>query len=664
MTPSSIASPPVDLYGQETELALLAALRPHLSSPSLVDVGAERGGLAAGLLAHGYGPAHLIEPASDNVEALREALGTRPDVTVLPIAAGTADGEARLHLAEDASGRPLPAFNALSPPAEETGGVHWHEGDRVELRSLGSLVEDGTIPEEVGLLKVDTEGADRDVVAGMGALRCEALMLEHWLDIPEATGPCPWTLDELLELLEPRGLRRFAYVNHHGAATRVTFDRAEPEVGDFGNLVFMTDALHASAQAALELVAERAGALSDAVVSAEAKQGQIELLTAALDERSALLDESAAEADRLRAETDHLRNEADRLIIEIEELTADVTESRRYIGDLRGRINQLEEGVVIGGPVVRRLRRLERPRTTRLRHWRAPRLGTLRQHSPRPIRVPRRQLRLRLPANPPTIAIVTPSYDQGEFVERTIRSVLDQGYPALRYAVQDGGSNDGTRAILDEYRSRLTACASEPDDGQGDAINKGFERVDGEIMGWLNSDDVLLPGALAAVARHFANHPETDVVYGHRALIDDCDNQIGAWIMPPHEDGTLELVDFIPQETLFWRRRIWERAGGRIDPSFRYALDWDLLLRFLDAGARFERLPYVIGGFRVHPDQKTTGQLEVGLEEVHQIRLDRHGRRIAQDEAWELVQPYLRRHVVHHTLHQLEMRVPALRATL
>ena len=653
----------MDLYEQETELALLAALRPHLSSASFIDVGAERGGLAAGLLAYGYGPAHLIEPAPDNVGALRETLAERPDVEVLAIAAGAADGEARIHLAEDSSGTPLPAFNALEPPPE-AGGVRWREGGTVELRSLDSLVADGAIPREVGLLKIDTEGGDRDVIVGMGALACEALMLEHWLDIPESTGRCPWTLEELLELLEPHGLRRFAYVHHQGATTRVTFDRAEPAVGDYGNLVFMTEALHARARGGLELAAERADALSDAIAAGEEKQGQIDLLTAALDERSTLLDESAAEADRLRMEADHLRNEADRLRTEIEDLTADATESRRYIGDLRGRINQLEEGLVIGGPVIRRLRRLERPNTARLRYWRAPRLGTLRQHPPRPIHVPRRQLRLSLPANPPTIAIVTPSYNQGDFVERTIRSVLDQGYPALSYAVQDGGSGDGTQAVLDPYRSRLAACVSEPDDGQGDAINRGFAHVDGEIMGWLNSDDVLLPGALTAVARHFASHPETDVVYGHRALIDDCDRQIGAWIMPPHEDAPLELVDFIPQETMFWRRRIWDRAGGRIDPSFRYALDWDLLLRFLDAGARFARLPYVIGGFRVHPDQKTTSQLDVGLEEVHRIRLDRHGRRISQDEAWELVQPYLRRHIIQHTLHQLELRVPALRATL
>ena len=131
-----------------------------------------------------------------------------------------------------------------------------------------------------------------------------------------------------------------------------------------------------------------------------------------------------------------------------------------------------------------------------------------------------------------TISIVTPSYNQAPFIERTLRSVLDQGYPDLQYFVQDGGSKDGTADILERHADRLAGFDCQPDGGQAQAINRGFARTDGEIMAWLNSDDILLPGALAHVAAKFAAHPEIDVLYGHRVLIDENDCEIGRWIMP------------------------------------------------------------------------------------------------------------------------------------
>jgi glycosyltransferase involved in cell wall biosynthesis len=297
-----------------------------------------------------------------------------------------------------------------------------------------------------------------------------------------------------------------------------------------------------------------------------------------------------------------------------------------------------------------------------MRHWREPRIGKLRQHAPAPLRIPRRQLRVRRPADPPSISIVTPSFQQGATIERTIGSIVDQGYPRLEYVVQDGGSSDGTAAVLERWRDRIDSWESAPDGGQGDAINRGFARTGGEIMAWVNSDDVLLPRALDAVAGHFARHPETDVVYGHRALIDEDDRQVGAWMLPRHRDWPLLLVDAVPQETLFWRRRIWDAVGGRIDTSLGFAIDWDLIVRFQAAGARFVRLPYVLGGFRVHDAQKTIAERDVGLAEADLIRGRVHGRPMGHDEAWARMRPYLRRHVAVHTLYRLQMRTPLLRA--
>ena len=102
-------------------------------------------------------------------------------------------------------------------------------------------------------------------------------------------------------------------------------------------------------------------------------------------------------------------------------------------------------------------------------------------------------------------------------------------------------------------------------------------------MAWINSDDFYLPGALAFVADYFAWHPDVDVLYGHRVLVDEQSREIGRWFLPKHDPEVLRLNDFVPQETLFWRRRIWDRVGG-IDPSYKFALDWDLLLRFQAAG--------------------------------------------------------------------------------
>ncbi len=275
----------------------------------------------------------------------------------------------------------------------------------------------------------------------------------------------------------------------------------------------------------------------------------------------------------------------------------------------------------------------------------APRLGVLNQHPPQPLQTPPAYW-LRTPANvAPRIAIVTPSYQQGQFIERTLRSVLEQGYPNLAYHVQDGASADATREVLERYAGKLT-WESAKDTGQTQAINRGFARVSGDIMAWLNSDDILLPGALAYVADYFASHPEVDVIYGHRLLIDVDDRQIGRWMVPRHNDYVLSWADYVPQETLFWRRRIWEKVGERVDESFRFAMDWDLLVRFRDAGARFARVPRFLGGFRIHPQQKTSAAInEVGFAEMNRIRERVLGHVPTQREVGKAVLPYLVRHI-------------------
>ena len=230
--------------------------------------------------------------------------------------------------------------------------------------------------------------------------------------------------------------------------------------------------------------------------------------------------------------------------------------------------------------------------------------GLLRQYAPRE---PAAETFPRLRTAPdrlPGIALVTPSYKQGRYLESTIRSILAQNYPNLEYAVVDGASGDESAEIIERYRNQLTFAVSEKDKGHVDAIDKGFARISGEIMAYVNSDDLLEAGALRFVGDFFSRHPGVDVIYGHRVIIDEAGKEIGRWVSPRFNLSLLKIVDYIPQETLFWRRSIYEKIGG-LDRKWYFAMDWDLVLRFASAGARIMRVPYFLGRFRVHSLQKT-----------------------------------------------------------
>jgi glycosyltransferase involved in cell wall biosynthesis len=296
-----------------------------------------------------------------------------------------------------------------------------------------------------------------------------------------------------------------------------------------------------------------------------------------------------------------------------------------------------------------------------LREISAPRLVHLRQHAPRPLLVPSSYYVTDPPEPAPTISIVTPSLNQGGFLERTLYSVINQNYPALEYVVQDGGSTDRSIEVLRRYARWLSYWTVEADEGQADALNRGFAHTSGAIMAYLNSDDLLLPGSLAYVARYFAQHVDVDVVYGHRVIITGHDAQIGVHVLPAHDDKTLSLFDFVPQETLFWRRSAWESAGGDFDASLHFGLDWELLLRLRDSGAKMVRVPRFLGAFRVHDGQKTSKSLAQYYVEASALRARANGAALSEDQAFIRAAPYLRRHVAHHLWHRAKTRLPGSR---
>jgi glycosyltransferase involved in cell wall biosynthesis len=283
-----------------------------------------------------------------------------------------------------------------------------------------------------------------------------------------------------------------------------------------------------------------------------------------------------------------------------------------------------------------------------------PKLGVLVQYAPRPMPSFRKYQTATVPLDFPKISIVTPSYMQAQFIGRTIESVLSQQYPNLEYIIQDGGSTDGTVDLLRSYENKISSWASSPDNGQSEALNLGFSKSTGSIMAYLNSDDLILPGCLACVGSYFNENPSVDVVYGHRIVIDSFDQEIGRWVLPNHDAEVLRWADYIPQETLFWRRKIWDKAGGRIDDTFRFAMDWDLLLRFQDAGANIVRLDRFLGAFRVHAAQKTSSIITaVGHEEMKRLRERIHGKPVSHEDIRRKIEPYLVKATVLYHLRRL-----------
>jgi glycosyltransferase involved in cell wall biosynthesis len=208
----------------------------------------------------------------------------------------------------------------------------------------------------------------------------------------------------------------------------------------------------------------------------------------------------------------------------------------------------------------------------------------------------------------PTISIVTPSFNQSPFIGWTVRSVFLQRYPALEYILMDGGSTDETRQVLEPHADRFAHYVSERDAGQADAIRRGFERSTGQIMSYLNSDDMLAPGTLHFVARFFAQHPDVDAIYSHRVTVDESNRVLWYWILPRHNNWYMTRWDLIPQETCFWRRSLFEKCGN-IDPKFRFAMDYDLFVRFMQKG-KLVRVNRFLGAFRKHGEAKTSQLLE------------------------------------------------------
>jgi glycosyltransferase involved in cell wall biosynthesis len=208
----------------------------------------------------------------------------------------------------------------------------------------------------------------------------------------------------------------------------------------------------------------------------------------------------------------------------------------------------------------------------------------------------------------PCVSIVTPSYNQAQYLEETILSVLDQDYANLEYIVMDGGSTDGSVEIIRKYTDRLAYWTSEPDEGQSDAINRGFEKSTGQILAWLNSDDTYEPGTIQAVVDEFLAHPEARLVYGEGWYIDDEGLRIRpcSFVQSRFPSNYIYNRDPILQQAAFWTRALWDEVGP-LNQSLNWVFDWDWFIRAYHKTS-FHYVPKILANYRVHPQAKTRTQ--------------------------------------------------------
>jgi FkbM family methyltransferase len=300
-------------YGQEPEIRLLSLLMTRLENRTMIDVGAEHGEVVQGLLSSGVERVHAFDPHPDNIRTLRARFDGDARVSVHEYAVSDGDGSAELHLSSTADGSPL-SFGHTLLERLDTPEITWRDTLEVARRSLGSLISSEEIPPRIGILKVDTEGHDLAVVRGMGPLDADVVMVEHWTDLPNGLGACPWEAQEMVATMRERGFGQFAFIVHRGEFVSLKWNDPSVEAGAMGNLVFLHDRVVDRllpdllfCGASLAEASVRTGEMY--MRAAEERLTLIDQLTQAAAARLQALEAAAARLDAQAAELDLLKGE-------------------------------------------------------------------------------------------------------------------------------------------------------------------------------------------------------------------------------------------------------------------------------------------------------------------------------------------------------------------
>ena len=328
----------MDVYGQDVELHLLGKLLAHLDRRTMIDVGAERGSMAEQMLRAGVEDLYAFDPHPDNASALRARFAGDPRVTVSEHAVSDRDGVGELHVSSDPAGTPLPFGHTLLE-RDDTGEIAWRTTVPVKLRSLESLVNAGEIPLGIGILKIDTEGHDLAVVRGMGRLEADIVMVEHWSELPNGLGVCPWSTQEMVAALHTRGFTHYAFIVHREEFVGFKWDDGDVERGAMGNLVFVHDRV--LARLLPDLLACAGRLTEDAI-----RIGQTYLRAA--NDRSALVDDLKQAADERLALVNELTETAEERLALVHKFSELADERLRVLEAATAKLEERETNVLKG----------------------------------------------------------------------------------------------------------------------------------------------------------------------------------------------------------------------------------------------------------------------------------------------------------------------------